>query len=106
MAPNRTRPAVVAVLLAVSGALLTPPAALAGTYQGWGDTGWSHDNKRDCCDDAIWLAQDEAIAACEDAGGRARVRSGSTRGTCDWDARGSSFDRVYRCKAQSSVDCR
>lgn len=86
------------------GGLAAP--ACAATYYGWGDTGWTFDNKRDCCDEAVWLAQDQAAAACEAAGGRPRMRSGTSRGTCDWDARGGTFDRVYRCTARSSADCR
>jgi hypothetical protein len=86
--------------------LLAPAAASAATYEGYGDTGWSHDNKRDCCEDAVWLAQDNAAASCEDAGGQPKLRSGSARGSCDWDADGNSFDRVYRCKARARVECR
>src|SRR4051812_8698090 len=85
---------------------LTPAAAPATEYKGWGDTGWSFDNKRDCCEEAVWLAQDDRIGQCESAGGHAKVRSGTTRGLCDWDARGGGRDRVYRCTANTAVYCR
>lgn len=93
-------------LLALLALLAAPGLAEAASYKGWGDTGWNFDNKRDCCEEAVWLAQEDSIRQCLDAGGRPKVRSGSTRGLCDWDAEGSSFDRVYRCTANSEVYCR
>lgn len=101
-----------AALLAAGAALfgaatfLAPASGEAATYEGYGDTGWGFDNKRDCCEEAVWLAQDNAAASCEDAGGQPKVRSGSARGSCDWDADGDAFNRVYRCKARARVDCR
>jgi hypothetical protein len=91
--------AAVALLLAAS-------TAGASNYQGYGDTGWTHDNKRDCCDDAGWLAQDESAWQCEQVGGHPKIPSGSVRAHCDWDSRGSGRDRVYRCTATTSVYCR
>ena len=46
------------------------------------------------------------IAVAYDAGGAPKVRSGSTRGLCDWDARGDGNDRIYRCTATADVYCR
>lgn len=95
-------------LLAVSvlaSLVLAASPAGAESYKGFGDTGWSFSNKRDCCEEAVWLAQDDSIALCEYSGGRARVRSGSTRGMCDWDSRGSGSNRVYRCTATADVYC-
>lgn len=103
--PSRAREALGAALLA-AGVLLAPSACLATSFEGYGETGWDYDNKRDCCDDAVYFAQDHAIASCEQSGGQARIRSGSARGSCDWDARGASYERVYRCTARSRVDCR
>ncbi|MFN2427919.1 MAG: hypothetical protein ABR587_15900 [Candidatus Binatia bacterium] len=94
-----------AAVAAVAFAAIASPA-FAASYQGWGDTGWTHYDKRECCEDAVWLAQENSILLCENAGGSAKVRSGSTRGLCDWDARGSGSDRVYRCTADTSVLCR
>lgn len=95
-----------ALCCATAVVLFTPVSAVAGSYQGYGDTGWTHGNKRDCCDDAGWLAQDESALACEEAGGTPKISSGSVRAVCDWDARGSGRDRVYRCTARASVYCR
>lgn len=86
--------------------LLAPAVCSATSFEGYGETGWDYDNKRDCCDDAVYFAQDHAIASCQDSGGQARIRQGSSRGSCDWDARGPSYDRVYRCTARTRVDCR
>ncbi len=86
--------------------VLTAVPALADSHKGWGDTGWNHDNKRDCCEDAIWLAQEDSMNLCEMAGGHPKVPSGSSRGLCDWDARGSGRDRVYRCVGRADVYCR
>jgi hypothetical protein len=80
--------------------------AMAGSYQGYGDTGWTHDNKRDCCDDAGWLAQDDSAYRCESAGGHPKITSGTIRAVCDWDARGAGRDRIYRCTASTTVHCR
>ena len=91
---------------AVVSVVLASGPAFAESYQGWGDTGWNHDNKRDCCEDAIWLAQDDSMALCEMSGGHPKVPSGSARGLCDWDTRGSGRDRVYRCTARADVYCR
>jgi len=97
------RPAL-ALAISLLASVLTASSALA--YQGWGDTGWNWYDKRDCCEEAVWLAQEASIRACEDAGGTAKVRSGSTRGLCDWDARGDGRDRLYRCTADTDVLCR
>ena len=86
--------------------LLAATPALATSYKGWGDTGWNFYDKRECCEEAVWLAQEDSIRLCEMAGGNAKVRSGSTRGLCDWDARGGTRDRVYRCTANAEVYCR
>lgn len=95
--------AAVAVAL-IASALVTP--ALATSYKGWGDTGWNFYDKRDCCEEAVWLAQEDSMIQCENAGGAPKVRSGSTRGLCDWDARGGTADRIYRCTATADVYCR
>ena len=97
------------LLIAVSAVamlLLAGAAAMAASYHGFGDTGWDFENKRDCCEEAVWLAQEDSMRLCEMAGGHPKVRSGSTRGICDWDARGSGRDRLYRCTAKADVYCR
>jgi hypothetical protein len=103
---SREPRAFVALLLVAAAFVLAPVVAAAATYEGYGDTGWYFDNKRDCCEEAVWLAQDNAIGACEAAGGVARVSSGTARGSCSSDARGNSSNRVYRCTARTRVNCR
>jgi len=86
--------------------------ALAGNaradYEGWSDTGWSYRTKRDCCEAAIRLAQENSVRNCRAAGGLADLSFGrnSARGECDTqmqsDGRGG---RVYRCHGTASVDC-
>lgn len=94
------------LLLGAAFALMLDARPASASYPGYGDTGWTHDNKRDCCEDAGWLAQEDSALRCQDAGGRPKVRSGSIRAQCDWDAQGGGRDRVYRCTARTSVDCR
>lgn len=96
---------VIAAAALVCGQWLRPEAASAGTYKGWGDTGWTEDNKRDCCADAVALAQDDSAGMCRNAGGQPRFRGSSSRGVCDWDVQNSGSDRVYRCTANAQVDC-
>ena len=103
--PRVARSAALLIAIAASSLGGAMPAH-AGSYYGWGDTGWAFYDKRECCEEAVWLAQEESISLCENAGGHAKVRSGSTRGMCDWDARGDSRDRVYRCTAKANVLCR
>lgn len=104
---HRLSSMLLAIAMAVlAGQAMAPAAASASSYGGWGDTGWNHYDKRECCEDAVWLAQEDGIMRCEATGGVARVRSGTTRGLCDWDARGSGRDRVYRCTAKTDVYCR
>ncbi|MBI5507049.1 MAG: hypothetical protein HY899_19855 [Deltaproteobacteria bacterium] len=104
--PSHLAPLVAALAVLAAGHALAPATALASSFGGWGDTGWSHYDKRECCEDAVWLAQDDAAARCEASGGVPRIRSGTTRGLCDWDARGGGSDRVYRCTAKTDVYCR
>ncbi len=103
---RRRIPQLVAIAVACGALLAATPPAGAESYQGWGDTGWSFDNKRDCCDEAVWLAQDDSARLCEMSGGHPRIRSGSSHGLCDWDSRGSGRERVYRCTARTEVYCR
>lgn len=92
-----------ALLLGVA-VVFSPSPSGATQFQGYARTGWDYDNKRDCCDDAVAMAQDNAADSCEAAGGRVR-RFGSARGNCNWDADGNGYDRAYQCEAKASVDC-
>jgi hypothetical protein len=80
-------------------------AAAAAEYEGSGDTGWNWDNQRDCCDDAVSLAQNDSAVRCRDSGGAPRINPGSARGMCDWDAQGDLDNQVYRCRATANVAC-
>jgi hypothetical protein len=84
-------------------AAFVPSAAHA--YQGYGDTGWTEDNQRDCCDDAVADAQQDSANACTNAGGQPKIRSNFDRGLCNWNAQGDGDDTVYRCTATADVDC-
>jgi hypothetical protein len=94
------------IVLAALAAVVIATPAFAVEYQGYGDTGWNWYDKRECCEEAVFLAQDDSVRQCQNAGGVAKVRTGSTRGLCDWDARGDGLNRVYRCTASTAVYCR
>lgn len=85
-------------------AMVAIPGA-ARAYQGYGDTGWTEDNQRDCCDDAVAAAQQDSANACINAGGHPKIRNQFSRGMCDWQAQGDGDDQVYRCTATADVDC-
>lgn len=77
---------------------------VAAAVEGSGDTGWTENNKRDCCTDAISLAQQDSADRCQDTGGQPKIVG--NRGFCDWDAQGDDDDdTVYRCTATAEVDC-
>lgn len=81
--------------------------ASAANYQGYGDTGWSFLNKRDCCDAAIAWAQEDSMVRCEQSGGLPSTRFGTRRGTCKWQWRQDGYgQRVYRCWSETTVNCR
>jgi hypothetical protein len=105
--PSSSASTLVRLAAAISvAALLGAAPALAGSYYGYGDTGWDFYDKRECCEEAVWLAQENSMQLCENAGGEPKVPSGSTRGLCDTDSRGSGRDRIYRCTAKANVYCR
>jgi hypothetical protein len=93
----------IALILATL-AIATP--VRAANYEGHGDTGWNHVSKRDCCEAAVILAQNDSMAACTAAGGVPKLMTGSRRGLCDWEARGDAEDVLYRCTAVTNVFCR
>ena len=97
------------VPLTILAFLLIAATAFAGQYPGRGDTGWVHVGKRDCCNDAIALAQEDSAFVCRDVGGTpAPMRGGvQRRGFCSWE---STLDdngvTVFRCLAEATVPCR
>jgi hypothetical protein len=79
----------------------------AAQYPGWGDTGWGFYSKRDCCAQAIALAQQDSADRCATAGGRPRPTSGIQRGSCEWEWTTDDWGRqMYRCASESAVWCR
>lgn len=96
-------PAAAALLLAAQ--LLAPAAATAAQYTGWGDTGWTEDNQRDCCADAVADAQDDSANQCQNAGGSPKINRNFDRGLCNWNVQGDEDATVYRCTANATVDC-
>ena len=96
------------VIISLALLLLCLPVASsvhATTYEGRADTGYRYRDKRTCCEDAIYLAQQDSARACEKTGGYADYRRSSARGNCKWDMKGSAGSRVYGCFATSRVQC-
>ena len=93
--------------LLVAAAIFAPCPASAGNYKGYGETGFVHDRKRDCCDEAVELAAEDSALSCERAGGFADYDPRRVRGSCEaeWrqDRRG---DLVYSCRSTVTVRCR
>jgi hypothetical protein len=83
--------------------------ALAGQYPGRGDTGWVYAGKRECCNEAIALAQNDSANACLLVGGTPRQMRGGVqrRGFCNWEsARDDAGATLFRCYAEATVGCR
>ena len=83
--------------------------AWSGQYPGRGDTGWVHAGKRDCCDHAIALAQNESAVGCQNTGGTPNPLRGGVkrRGFCEWESATDDDGAVlFRCYAEASVPCR
>ena len=81
----------------------------AGQYPGRGDTGWLYAGKRECCNEAIALAQEDSAAVCRNVGGTPNAMRGGVqrRGYCRWEsARDDSGATVFRCQAEATVLCR
>ena len=100
--PTTALPAAFAAAVLAVQLLNVAPAA---AYIGSGDTGWTENNQRDCCADAVGLAQDNSAAMCENSGGRPKINRSFDRGLCNWDTQGDDDDPVYRCTATADVDC-
>jgi hypothetical protein len=89
--------------------LLTATTASARQYPARSDTGWTHANKRDCCNDAIAQAQENSAIVCRNAGGTPRPLRGGVqrRGSCAWE---SAVDddgvTVFRCSGEATMPCR
>ena len=97
------------IALVSAGCLVVGATAEAGQYPAWGDTGWNHHSKRDCCDDAIALAQQESAAACRNVGGTPSPTRGGVqrRGYCQWESTPTADGTtIFRCYAEASIWCR
>jgi hypothetical protein len=96
------------LLLALGFCLAGATAGSASSYVGRGDTsGQGHTRKNDCCDAAIYMAQEDSIRACRRVGGFAEIPRGVANGRCKWDTlQGQGGRRYYRCTATASVSCK
>jgi hypothetical protein len=96
-----------AFLLGVAACFATGTAVLAAQYPGWGDTGWDYGSRRECCDAAIALANQDSANRCIESGGIPRATTGVRRGSCttDWtyDDEGG---QLLRCYSETAVWCR
>jgi hypothetical protein len=102
------RRTVVLPLLAVAFTLAAAVTARGAQYEAWGDTGWTHTSKRECCNAAIAIAQDYSAAACLNSGGIPRPQMGAgQRGVCTSEWMQDDYGGlVYRCYAEAALWCR
>src|SRR5690242_4658568 len=89
-ARGRFTPMKTSITLTATIALLAACAveAAAGQYPGRSDTGWVDAGKRECCNEAIALAQRESATLCRNVGGTPSPMRGGVqrRGTCQWES--------------------
>jgi len=84
-------------------------AASARQYPGRGDTGWVYAGKRECCNEAIALAQQDSAAVCLNVGGKPSPMRGGVqrRGSCAWQSTQDDAGEVlFRCQSEATVLCR
>ena len=91
----------------VSSLILIPGGeALAADVAGYSQTDYQFSNRRECCEMANLIAQDDGAAKCRTRGGQPTL-SRSVRGFCDTqtgrDGRGRP---IYACKSTVKVKCR
>jgi hypothetical protein len=88
--------------------LSVPVIAGAAQYPGWGDTGWVHVSRRECCNAALAIANDYSAQACADSGGvPSPFRGGVQRGTCKVDWTQDDYGgMIYRCYGEAAMWCR
>jgi len=94
--------------LALLATMAVPLIARAAQYPAWGDTGWVHTSRRECCNSAIAIANDYSAQACITAGGvPSAFRGGGQRGTCQvqW-AQDDYGGMLYRCSGEAALWCR
>jgi len=94
------------LLPGVAAVVLAAAPVPAAQYPGWGDTGWCCYSKRECCNEAVALAQEASAQNCEAAGGVPRS-SGARRGSCSWQwMQDEEGHALYRCESEAVVRCR
>jgi hypothetical protein len=96
------------IAVVVASLLLAAPVS-AGQYPAWGDTEWIYASKRECCDEAIAIAQRYSAQACMNAGGVPTGMRGGVqrRGFCKWQSTNDMDGNVlFRCQSEASVPCR
>ena len=96
-------------LLSLALIAMSAISASAGQYPGRGDTGWIDAGKRECCNEAIALAQQDSAVACRNVGGMPSPMRGGVqrRGFCQWES-AVDDDGVthFHCYAEATVPCR
>jgi hypothetical protein len=97
------RPAIIAIGLLLGSAV----GIRASEYPGWGDTGWIHASKRECCNAAIAIASQYSEEACANSGGfPSPFVGGGQRGSCSSQSMQDGYGSViYRCYSEASVWC-
>jgi hypothetical protein len=99
---RRIAPALIGLAIAA-----LPTIATAARYNGYGDTGFGYINRAECCEEAIFRAQDDSGLACERVGGYPDYPRSGARGRCETERkRGSNGQTIFRCTATAAVDCR
>lgn len=91
---------VAAVLLCSSG------EAAASMVAGYGETDYEFSNRRECCEVAAILGQDDGAAKCRTRGGQPQL-SRSVRGSCKTNTGRDGRGRpIYACSSTVKVNCR
>ena len=97
------------ILLSAITLVASATSALAGQYPGRGDTGWVLAGKRECCNEAIALAQEDSAAVCLNVGGTPTPLRGGVqrRGYCQWESAVHDNGATYfHCQAEATIPCR
>jgi hypothetical protein len=90
-------------VLAISVVTPVEAASPSASFEGSAEAGGA--DKRRCCENAVWLAQERSIALCEADGRHEQVRAGTMRGLCKV-TRTAPDTRDWRCAATSRATCR
>jgi hypothetical protein len=107
MGKNRTAKRIMLCTAAIIGPLVVAYLnAFAMNFQGYSRPRQRFDNRGDCCENAVYLAQADAARACEDSGGYPELRRSTARGRCKSSTgRDADGTPIYFCEASASVSC-